>query len=132
MLFDGVCNLCNGGVRFIVRRDPRGRFRFAPLQSEVARELMGRAGIDAAAAPDSMIVVEGGRAMVRSAAALRIAGGLRWPWPALGVLWLVPRPLRDWVYRVVARNRYRWFGRQDECMLPTPELEARFLRKDEG
>jgi predicted DCC family thiol-disulfide oxidoreductase YuxK len=127
LLFDGVCNLCNAGVAFIVRRDPRGRFRFAPLQSEVARRLLQAAGVDADDVPDSMIVVEEGRVYDRSAAALRIARALRWPWPALSALWLVPRPVRDWLYRLIARNRYRWFGRRDQCMTPTPELEARFL-----
>ena len=127
LLFDGVCNLCNAGVVFIVRRDPRGRFRFAPLQSEAARRLLGEAGTRAGDLPDSMIVIDEGRVFYRSAAALRIARGLRWPWPALGALWLVPRPLRDWAYRMVARNRYRWFGRRDQCMAPAPELEERFL-----
>jgi len=127
VLFDGVCNLCNAGVVFIVKRDPRGQFRFAALQSEAARRLVTEAGLDPEALPDSMIVLDGGRALVRSAAALRIATGLRWPWPALGALRLVPRPVRDWMYRVRARNRYRWFGRRDACMMPTPELEGRLL-----
>lgn len=127
LLFDGVCNLCNAGVVFIVRRDPRGRFRFAPLQSAPAARLLEKAGIGAEALPDSMIVIENGRVLYRSDAALRIARGLRWPWPALGALWIIPRPLRNGLYRLVARNRYRWFGQRSECMMPTPELQARFL-----
>jgi len=127
LLFDGVCNLCNAGVLFIIRRDPRARFRFAPLQSEIARRLLDGTGVGRDGLPDTMIVIENGRAWQRSAAALRIARNLRWPWPALGALWIIPRPLRDWAYRLVARNRYRWFGRRDQCMMPTPELQAKFL-----
>lgn len=125
MLFDGHCNLCSRGVAFIIRRDPDATFRFAPLQSQVAQELLERAG--AREPPDSMAVIDGGRALFRSAAALRIARGLRWPWPLLTVFWIVPGPLRNWLYRFVARNRYRWFGRREACMTPTPELESRFV-----
>ncbi|HEV2733553.1 MAG TPA: thiol-disulfide oxidoreductase DCC family protein [Longimicrobiaceae bacterium] len=126
VLFDGVCNLCNGSVQFIVRHDPAGRFRFASLQSEAGRALLRRHGLD----PEdlfSVILVEDGRAHSRSDAALRIAGGLSGGWRAAGGLRVVPRPLRDLVYGWVARNRYRWFGRRDACMIPTPELRGRFL-----
>ncbi|MEW5927897.1 MAG: thiol-disulfide oxidoreductase DCC family protein [Gemmatimonadota bacterium] len=126
VLFDGVCNLCNGSVQFIVRHDPAGRFRFASLQSEAGQALLRRHGLD----PTdlfSVILVEGGRAYARSDAALRIARGLTGPWRAAGALRAVPRPLRDAAYGWVARNRYRWFGKQEACMIPTPELRARFL-----
>ena len=126
VLFDGVCNLCNGSVQFIVRHDPAGRFRFASLQSEAGQALLRRHGLD----PHdlfSVILVEGGRAYARSDAALRIARGLSGAWRAAGALRVVPRPLRDAVYGWVARNRYRWFGRREACMVPTPELRARFL-----
>lgn len=126
VLFDGVCNLCNGSVQFIIRRDPAGRFRFASLQSEAGQALLRRHGLD----PEdlfSVILVEDGRVHSRSDAALRIAGGLSGGWRAAGALRVVPRPLRDLVYGLVARNRYRWFGRRDACMIPTPELRARFL-----
>ena len=126
VLFDGVCNLCNGSVQFIVRHDPAGRFRFASLQSEAGRALLRRHGLDPADL-FSVILVEGGRAYSRSDAALRVAGGLSGGWRAVGALRVVPRPLRDLVYGWVARNRYRWFGRQDACMIPTPELRTRFL-----
>lgn len=124
VLFDGVCNLCNGSVRFIIRRDLRRRLRFAPLQSETARRLLAGAPADL---PDSLVLVERGRVWTRSSAVLRIAKGLRWPWPLAYALVAIPRPLRDWLYTRVARNRYRWFGRRDDCMVPTPELRARFL-----
>ncbi len=128
VLFDGVCNLCNRGIAFIIRRDPAGRFRFAALQSEAGRRLLEQA-TGPGPLPDSMVVVADGRARFRSAAALRIARGMRWPWPLLGMLAILPRPLRDWLYDVVAKNRYRWFGKRDQCMIPTPELAGRFLEE---
>ena len=127
LLFDGVCNLCNGAVQFIVRRDPKSKFRFAALQSDAAKALLQSAGADAGGLPDSMVLIEVGRLYTRSNAALRAARHLRFPWPLLRVFWIVPLPLRNWMYDFVARHRHRWFGRRDECMLPTPELQARFL-----
>jgi predicted DCC family thiol-disulfide oxidoreductase YuxK len=126
VLFDGVCNLCNGFVAFVIPRDPRGRIRFAALQSDAARRLMAQTGVTAGGA-DSIVLVEGQRAFVRSDAALRIARHLRFPWPILYGLVVVPRPLRDWIYDIVARNRFRWFGRRDVCMLPGPDTKDRFL-----
>jgi predicted DCC family thiol-disulfide oxidoreductase YuxK len=126
ILFDGVCNLCNGAVRFIIRRDRYGRFRFAPLQSKAAESLLRAAG--AGPLPDSMVLIADGRLHTQSGAVLRIARGLGGLWPLAYAFMIVPRPLRDWTYRIVARNRYRWFGRRDSCMMPTPELNARFLR----
>lgn len=129
VLFDGVCNLCSASVRFIVRNDPGARFRFASLQGDTGRRLCADHGVEAPAeaAPDSIVLLEDGRALVRSDAALAIAARLRFPWPLLGALRIVPRPLRDWAYRSVARNRYRWFGRTEACMVPTPELRSRFI-----
>lgn len=126
ILFDGVCNLCNGLVQFVIARDPARRFRFASLQSDVAQRRLEGAGI-AANVPDSIVLLEEGRLFTRSTAALRIARRLRFPWSLAFALIVVPRPLRDWVYSLVARNRYRWFGRRETCMIPTPELEERFL-----
>jgi predicted DCC family thiol-disulfide oxidoreductase YuxK len=122
VLFDGVCNLCNGAVQFIIRRDPHARFQFAALQSESAAKLL-RAGPTL----DSIVLVEGDRVFTRSAAALRIARGLRFPWPLLSIFWLVPGPLRDLIYDWVASHRYAWFGKRDSCMLPSPELRQRFM-----
>jgi len=126
VLFDGVCNLCNGSVRFIIERDPRARFQFAPLQSPVADRLIG-ARVDRASLPDSIVLVDDGRLYVRSSAALRIARGLRFPWPLAWVFIAVPRPIRDWVYDLIARHRYAWFGRRDECVVPTSQTKDRFL-----
>jgi len=126
ILFDGVCNLCNGFVTFVIARDPAGRFHFGPLQSPAAKRLLE--SIDSREGwPDSIVLVENGRAWTRSAAALRIARGLTFPWPLAYALVVVPRPLRDWIYNRIARNRYRWFGKRDVCMVPTPELRARFI-----
>lgn len=130
ILFDGVCNLCNGAVLFIIDRDPAGRFRFAPLQSELAVGLLRSLGVAATelgAAPDSIVLIEGDQVYSRSDAALRIAKGLRRPWPLLAWGKVIPRAIRDWVYDLVARNRYSWFGREDACRVPTPELRQRFL-----
>ena len=126
VLFDGVCNLCNGSVQLIIRHDPRGVFRFASLQSPLGEEMLARFGIDRRIV-DSVILVEGDRWYRESDAALGIARRLGGGWKALAVLRAIPRPLRDALYRLVARNRYRWFGKQETCWLPTPELRERFL-----
>ena len=126
VLFDGVCNLCNGSVQFILKRDPQGLFRFASLQSEAGRSLMAEHGLDPEAL-SSMVVLDDGRAWQESSAALRIARHLPGGWKLLRVFAVIPRPLRNAVYRLIARNRYRWFGKQDVCWLPTPELRTRFL-----
>jgi predicted DCC family thiol-disulfide oxidoreductase YuxK len=126
VLFDGVCNLCSGSVQFIIPRDREGRFRFASLQSPVGQELLARFGIDPTVV-DSVVVIEGDRWYKESDAALRVARGLAGPWKVLTVFRLIPRPLRDRLYRLIARNRYRWFGKKEACWLPTPELRERFL-----
>ena len=126
ILFDGVCNLCNGYVQFVIGRDPLARFQFAPLQSGAADRLLGRREARGDL-PDSIFLVQDGRVFTRSAAALRILRGLRFPWPLAFALIVVPRPLRDWIYDRVALNRYALFGRSQSCMMPTPESAARFL-----
>lgn len=126
LLFDGVCNLCNGAVRFVIRRDRAARFRFAALQSRSGQALLRRFALPQAEL-ETLVLVEGTRAFTRSAAALRAARRLDGAWPLLYALMVIPRPVRDAVYDFVARRRYRWFGRRDECMVPTPELRARFL-----
>jgi predicted DCC family thiol-disulfide oxidoreductase YuxK len=133
VLFDGVCNLCSATVRFIIERDPAGAFRFASLQSAAAADLLGAhgrevgSGESASADPASVLLVEGGKVYERSTAVLRIARKLQGPARFLWLFLAVPRPIRDVVYAFVARHRYRWFGRTDACLVPTPELRARFL-----
>ena len=130
ILFDGVCNLCNGFVQFVIRHDPAGRFRFAALQSPAGQALLAAHGSlppAALASPESVVLVQGGHLYSHSTAVLRIAGQLGGPWRLAAAGWLLPRPWRDALYRWVARHRYRWFGRQESCMLPTPALRNRFL-----
>ena len=125
ILFDGVCNLCSGAAQFVIERDAAARFRFAALQSPVAARLIESTRIGDRL--DSIVLVEDGRVWTQSTAALRIARRLRFPWPAAYAMIVVPRPLRDWIYNLVARNRYRWFGQREACMVPTPALRGRFL-----
>lgn len=125
VLFDGLCNLCNGWVRFVVKRDPSARFRFAPLQSEFAQRAVPDA--ESLKGLDSIVLLEDGRVFVRSTAVLRILRRLRPPWPLLSAFLVVPKALRDAVYDFVARKRYRWFGRRDACMVPSAEVRDRFL-----
>ncbi len=126
VLFDGVCNFCNGSVNWIIRRDGRGYFRFAALQSEAGAELQRQYGLDLNAL-DTMIVIERGRVYTKSTAGLRIVRRLQSPWRGLYALIAVPRPVRDFLYDWFARRRYRWFGKRDECMVPSPEVRERFL-----
>lgn len=126
VLFDGVCNLCNGTVQFVIRRDPRGDFQFASLDSAAAKRLLHSVGVRGAL-PDSMVLIENGRVYTRSTAVLRMMRRLRFPWPLAHAFIIIPRPIRDWGYDFAAKRRYRWFGRRDQCMVPTPELKARFL-----
>ena len=126
ILFDGVCNLCNGFVQFVIRRDRANRFRFASLQSDTAREMLKNQP-GAAQALDSVVLIENGRYYRQSTAALRILRRLGGAWPLLYGLIVVPAFVRDRVYAWIAKNRYRWFGQRDSCLLPTPELKAKFL-----
>ncbi len=126
ILFDGVCNFCNGSVNFILARDPRKTFRFAPLQGPTGRRVLAALGLSADEL-ETMILVIGSGHYTRSTAALQIARRLRFPWPLLAVLLIVPACLRDIGYRVLARNRYRWFGKREVCMVPSPEIRWRFL-----
>jgi predicted DCC family thiol-disulfide oxidoreductase YuxK len=128
VLFDGVCNLCNASVNFVIDRDPEGIFHFAPLQSSAGRALLASHGrVPPEGEPDSIVLVENGLVYDRSTAALRVARRLRGPVKLLYALIVFPRVVRDLVYRLIARNRYRWFGKSDVCRVPTPELKARFL-----
>lgn len=127
ILFDGVCNLCNSAIQFIIKRDRKDIFRYAALQSELGQQLTKERGIDTQLV-DSMILIEPGVAyFVKSEAALEISkefGGL---WGILQVFSWLPSALRNPIYDFVARNRYKWFGKKDQCMIPTPELQAKFL-----
>jgi predicted DCC family thiol-disulfide oxidoreductase YuxK len=130
LLFDGVCNFCNGAVLFLIDRDPRERLVFASLQSELGQATLRAHGLlgggDDLGASASMVLIEEGRVYQRSAAALRLVRLLRWPWPLLYAAVLVPRAVRDWAYDTFAARRY-WFGQSNQCRVPTPELRRRFI-----
>ena len=126
VLFDGVCNLCNGSILFIIKRDPRRRFRFASLQSEAGQALL-REHHQPTEKFEAMILIENGMLFRKSSAALWVARRLSSPWAFLSIFLIVPPFLRDIVYDFIARRRYKWFGRQDVCMVPTPELKSLFL-----
>jgi predicted DCC family thiol-disulfide oxidoreductase YuxK len=125
VVFDGVCNLCSHSVRFMLEHDVGGRLRFASVQSEIGRELLDRNGIDALD-PQTFLLIDGDDVYMRSDAALEIARDLgAWRW--LRILRVVPRGIRDWLYALVARNRYRWFGKRQVCFVPSEEQRARFI-----
>jgi predicted DCC family thiol-disulfide oxidoreductase YuxK len=126
ILFDDMCVLCSANARFVLRHDRRGRFRLASMQGEVGARLFMEHGVDPLD-PDTILVVDGERVLRDSDAVLAIYAGLGWPWRAIGWLRLVPRALRDPPYRLVARNRYRLFGRRETCWLPAPADRDRVL-----
>ncbi len=125
VLFDGVCNFCNGAVNFIIRHDADKKFKFTPLQSEAGQEL--RAKFNIGEDVDSIILIEDDNAYMHSTAGLRVARGLGGIWSLGYAFIIVPPFIRDWAYKLFAKYRYRLFGRQDACMLPTPDLKERFL-----
>ncbi|MBT8282246.1 MAG: thiol-disulfide oxidoreductase DCC family protein [Muriicola sp.] len=132
ILFDGVCNLCNNSVRFVIKRDKNDVFRFAPLQSEAGRKLAEERKIDTSKV-DSIILIEPQLAYyTKSDAALRITRSLSGVWPIMTIFLGLPSGIRDWVYDWVAKNRYGWFGKQEECMIPTPEIKNKFLAFSSG
>lgn len=127
ILFDGVCNLCNGSVQFVIKRDKKDVFRYAAIQSEVGEQLIAERHIDTSQV-DSIILIEPGVAyFTKSDAALEIAGELGGLWKLTSIFKWIPKSIRDVIYDFVARNRYKWFGKQESCMIPTPELKAKFL-----
>ena len=126
VLFDGVCNFCNAAVLFIVDRDPRERFLFAPLESDVGQATLKKHGCREDL--DCVVLVENEQAYTCSTAALRIARGLRFPWPLFFYLgMLVPKLIRNWMYRYFAAHRYQWFGESDQCRIPTPSMRRRMV-----
>ncbi|MBS1568834.1 MAG: thiol-disulfide oxidoreductase DCC family protein [Bacteroidetes bacterium] len=126
VLFDGVCNLCNGAVQFIIRHDKHNRFRFAPLQSGAGRSILGEAGTPGDAF-STIVYLRKGKVLTKSKAVLHVARDLGGAWQLFHGLIILPRFLRDAAYDLVARNRFRWFGRRESCMVPGPGLEGRFL-----
>lgn len=126
VVFDGVCHLCNGWVQFLLRFDTRGVYRFASMQSETGHKLLKDHGLNPDD-PSSFLLLREGHARTDSDAILDVLTGLGGPWRMFGVLRLVPRALRNRIYRFIARNRYRLFGKREFCMMPTPEMATRFV-----
>ena len=126
LLFDGVCNLCNGLIQWIIPRDPAGKLKFAPLQSELGTAIQQRHGLDPTDL-DSVLLVEGPKLYTKSTAAIRVAEILGWPYLLLRAGRPLPRTLRDRIYDFVADNRYDWFGKKDQCMVPDEDVSDRFI-----
>ncbi|MEO6169167.1 MAG: thiol-disulfide oxidoreductase DCC family protein [Chitinophagales bacterium] len=126
ILFDGVCNLCNGFVQFIIKRDKKERFVFGALQSERAKELLAEYQLPKEKM-DSVVLIENGKVFTQSTAALRIAKKLDGGWSLTYAFIVIPKFLRDWIYGLIAKYRYKIFGKKDVCMVPTPEFKKRFI-----
>lgn len=126
VVFDGVCNLCEDSVSFIIARDPDAKFKFVPAQSPVGRDLQDRYGIDAIE-DETVILIKGDKVYTHSDAGLEIAKDLKGLWKYLHYAKVVPRPIRNGIYSIIAENRYNWFGQKNECMLPSLDIKARFL-----
>jgi predicted DCC family thiol-disulfide oxidoreductase YuxK len=126
ILFDGVCNLCNGFVQFTIERDKDQYFKFASLQSDTAKEILASFGLDNQSL-STVILVENGQYYTKSTAGLTIISRFGGLWSLAKVLLILPKFIRDVVYDFIARNRYKWFGEKESCWIPTPELKKRFL-----
>lgn len=126
ILFDGVCNFCNSSVNFVIKRDKNSVFKFAPIQSERAQEILSSAD-DSFKKLDSFILVDDGKLYTKTTAALRVCKSLPGLWPLLYAFIIIPAFLRDPFYNLIAKYRYQWFGKADNCMIPTPEVRAKFL-----
>jgi len=126
ILFDGVCNLCNGAVNFVIKRDPGNVFKFTPLQEKQGVLLLKTHAVDTQKL-DSIVLIENEKVYVKSSAALRIARKLSGLWPLFFVFLIIPSFIRDGVYDFIAKNRYKWFGKKEQCMIPTQGLREKFL-----
>jgi predicted DCC family thiol-disulfide oxidoreductase YuxK len=127
VVFDAQCLLCNGWVKFLLKHDRKQIFQFASIQSPVGLALLEKAQLKVEGLETLLVIDEQGRSFQHTAAILRVVHGLGWPWRFAWVGWLIPAPLRDAIYRFIAKNRYRVFGRQEPCLLPRPEHRNRFL-----
>ncbi|MDW7695967.1 thiol-disulfide oxidoreductase DCC family protein [Flammeovirgaceae bacterium SG7u.111] len=126
ILFDGVCNLCNSSVNFIIDRDEDGYFTFASLQSEGGQQLLKDHDLDTFDF-DSFVYYDKGKIYKKSTAAIKVASKLGGLWSLMSIFIIIPASLRNAIYSLIAKNRYKWFGKKNECRMPTPELQSRFL-----
>jgi predicted DCC family thiol-disulfide oxidoreductase YuxK len=126
ILFDGICNFCNSAVNFIIRHDKKNNFKFAPIQSEVGKSLIDQFKMNPVGI-DSVILIKGDSYYIKSKAFIKIIKNLKGLWKLFYILIIIPRPIRDFFYDILARNRYKWYGKREECMVPTKEIKNRFL-----
>ena len=126
ILFDGVCNFCNSAVNFVLKQDKKGVFRFTPLQSEAGQKLLQQYNLPTKEF-DSFVLIDNGNVYKKSAASLRMMNKLPWYWKEAQVLRIIPTAFRDAIYDFIAKNRYKWFGKKEHCMIPTAEIRSRFL-----
>ncbi|MEC3884562.1 thiol-disulfide oxidoreductase DCC family protein [Halobacillus sp. HZG1] len=125
ILFDGECHFCNQSVQFIIKRDPEGHFKFASQQSHAGQSLMRQHEISKEV--DSIVLIDGSKSYLRSSAALRVCKHLKGVWKIGFAMIIVPKRIRDGAYKFLSKNRYKWFGREEACPLPSPEIRRRFL-----
>ncbi|HHY72153.1 MAG TPA: thiol-disulfide oxidoreductase DCC family protein [Bacillus bacterium] len=125
ILFDGDCNFCDQSVQFIIKRDTKELFKFTSLQSDIGKELLNKH--NAPENIDSFVLIEGDNCYFKSSAALRVCRNLKGAWKLPYILLVIPKPFRDLFYGIIAKNRYKWFGKKESCMLPSPEERTRFL-----
>jgi predicted DCC family thiol-disulfide oxidoreductase YuxK len=127
ILFDGVCNLCNDSVQYVIKHDKKDIFRFAALESDIGQTLIRKHNIDTIKTDSILLYTNAHGIKIKSTAALSIAKHLGFPNNLLSIFFIIPAFIRNWVYNYIAKNRYKWFGKREECMIPTPELRAKFL-----
>ena len=126
ILYDGVCGLCNRMVKFTIAHDPEAKFKFAALQSDFGRDMLRKFDLSEKEI-DSVVLIKDDRSYIKSAAALRIVRELKGLWKFLYIFAIVPAPIADYFYDIIANNRYKWFGKYDQCMIPTPDIKSRFI-----
>ena len=127
ILFDGVCNLCNTSIQYVIKHDKNDRFRFAPLQSDIGKKIIEKYNLDTEKTDSILLYSESKGLKIKSTAALHIARHLGFPRNLLSIFLIVHAFIRNWVYDYIAKNRYKWYGKKEECMIPTPELRSKFL-----
>ncbi len=127
ILFDGVCNLCNNSVQYVIKHDKKELFMFAPLQGKTGEQIIEHFNIDTAKTDSILLYTPNKGILYKSSAALKIASQLGFPQNLMPVFFIIPSFIRNWVYDYIAKNRYKWYGKKESCMIPTPELKSRFL-----
>ncbi|MDO5968627.1 DCC1-like thiol-disulfide oxidoreductase family protein [Flavivirga aquimarina] len=128
ILFDGVCNLCNSSVQYVIKHDKKDTFMFTALQSEVGKSLIEHFNIDTNKTDSILLYTPEDKIVSKSTAALKIAIHLGFPQSLMGIFFIIPPLIRNWAYDYIAKNRYKWYGKKDACMIPTPELKSKFLK----